>query len=82
MPENTLKKIKSLSKQNEETLNDALGLAMLLDSPMEWIRWIRKDLSKTRYRLQTRFSSRIARGYRAFPSIFPRSPDSNPNIQA
>ena len=43
MPENTLKKIKSLSKQNEETLNDALGLAMLLDSPMEWIRWIRKE---------------------------------------
>ena len=29
MPEKTLKKIKNLPKQNEETLNDALGLATL-----------------------------------------------------
>jgi predicted phage terminase large subunit-like protein len=43
MPEKTLKKIKNLPKQNEETLNDALGLATLLEHPMEWLRWIRKE---------------------------------------
>lgn len=43
MPENTLKKIRNLPKQNEETLNDALGLAVMLETPMEWLRWIRKE---------------------------------------
>ena len=43
MPENTLKKIKSLPKQTEETLNDAFGLAVTLEDPMEWLRWIRKE---------------------------------------
>ncbi len=43
MPENTLKKIRNLPKQKEETLNDALGLAVMLETPMEWLRWIRKE---------------------------------------
>ena len=48
MPENTLKKIKSLPKQSEESLNDAFGLATLLDEPIEWLRWIRKEAMSLR----------------------------------
>ena len=48
MPENTLKKIKSLSKQSEETLNDAFGLTTLLDEPLEWLRWIRREATALR----------------------------------
>lgn len=48
MPENTLKKIKSLPKQTEESLNDALALAVTLEDPMYWLRWIRAQAMRLR----------------------------------
>ena len=43
MSENTLLKIKALRSQSVESLNDALGLAVTLDAPMKWLRWIRRE---------------------------------------
>ena len=46
MLEKVLNRIKSLPKQTEESLNDALGLLVQLDDVdvmMDWLRWVRKE---------------------------------------
>ena len=46
MLEKVLNRIKSMPKQTEETLNDALGLLIQIedvDVMMEWLRWVRKE---------------------------------------
>ena len=46
MLEKVLNRIKSLPKQTEETLEDALGLIVQLESPTvarEWLSWVRKE---------------------------------------
>lgn len=46
MLENVLERIKSLPKQTEESLNDALGLIVQIeDIPklLKWLRWVRKE---------------------------------------
>ena len=46
MLENVLNRIKSLSVQTEESLNDALGLVVQLEDPkkiVEWARWVRRE---------------------------------------
>lgn len=46
MLENLLNRIKSISRQTEDSLNDALGLVVQLEEPeeiLEWTRWIRRE---------------------------------------
>lgn len=46
MLESVLEKIKSLPKQTEDSLNDALGLIVQLEDMkalLEWLRWVRKE---------------------------------------
>ena len=49
MRENILNKIKNLPKQTEESLNDALGLAVQIEdvpTKLYWLRWVRKEAMK------------------------------------
>lgn len=51
MIENVLNRIKRLPEQTEESLNDALGLIVQLESPLtarEWLRWVRKEATTLR----------------------------------
>lgn len=51
MLENVLNRIKSLPKQTEDSLNDALGLVVQFEDPqkiLEWTRWVRKQAMKLR----------------------------------
>lgn len=51
MIENLLNRIKSLPKQTEESLNDALGLIVQIEEPkvlLEWVRWVRREAMSLR----------------------------------
>lgn len=51
MLENLLNRIKSISRQTEDSLNDALGLVVQLEEPekiLEWTRWIRREATALR----------------------------------
>ena len=51
MLETVLKRIQALPQQNEDSLNDALGLLVQLENTadlMEWNRWVRREAMKLR----------------------------------